>query len=117
MGVRGNSISVAAVLRQCPFCGVPVSRTIAQCPSCREVIGAAEGPSMGPSKRMALPQKRRFVRRGLLYMLLAGVSYYVSAGYSALSLPVFITSAVTAIFVPLLFLGGLGLTLFGLWRG
>jgi hypothetical protein len=50
-------------------------------------------------------------------MLMAGVLYYFSAGYSALPLPVLVTSAVTAILVPLLFLGGLGLTIFGIWRG
>jgi len=50
-------------------------------------------------------------------MLLAGVIYYFSAGYSAMQIPVMIASIVTAIFVPLLFLGGLGLTILGLWRG
>jgi hypothetical protein len=113
-GTAENTVSSASALRQCPFCGVPVSKIAKQCPVCREVIGATAAPA---ARAVATPARRGFVRRGLLYMLMAGVLYYFSAGYSALPLPVLVTSAVTAILVPLLFLGGLGLTIFGIWRG
>ena len=57
---------------------------------------------------------RQQIRRGLLYMLLAGVVYYFAAGYAKpLQVPVVIQPAVTNYLAPLLFLGGLGLTLYG----
>jgi hypothetical protein len=104
-------------MRQCPYCGVPVSKIITQCPACREAIGAASDPNVRTARSTSSPAQKSYVRRGLLYMLLAGVIYYFSAGYSAMQIPVMIASIVTAIFVPLLFLGGLGLTILGLWRG
>jgi len=55
------------------------------------------------------------IRRGLLYMLLAGVIYYFAAGYAKpLEIPVAIQPAVVSYLCPLLFLGGLGLTIYGL---
>ena len=55
------------------------------------------------------------VRKGLLYMLLAGVIHYFAAGYAMpFQLPVNILPLVTNYLSPLLFLGGLGLTLYGL---
>jgi hypothetical protein len=57
---------------------------------------------------------RQHVRRGLLYMLLAGVIYYFAAGYAKpQQIPVTIQPAVISYLAPLLFLGGLGLTLYG----
>lgn len=56
------------------------------------------------------------MRRGLLYMLLAGVIYYFSAGYAKpLELPLAIQPVVTNYLVPLLFLAGAGLALYGLF--
>lgn len=55
------------------------------------------------------------IRRGLLYMLMAGVIYYFAAGYAKpLEIPIAIQPAVINYLTPLLFLGGLGLTLYGL---
>jgi hypothetical protein len=48
-------------------------------------------------------------------MLLAGVIYYFSGGYSAFTLPIEVSSAVNTYLAPLLFLGGLGLTLYGVY--
>src|SRR5713101_6095315 len=95
--------------RQCVFCGKPIAAQATQCPFCREMI-----PQM-PVVRRGGSNGRREVRRGLLYMLLAGVIYYFAGGYSPLSLPVAVSSAVTTYLAPLLFLGGLGLTLYGLY--
>ncbi len=61
-------------------------------------------------------QGRREIRQGLLYMLLAGVLYYFAAGYSPLELPVEFAPMLIDWALPLLFLGGLGLTIYGMYR-
>jgi hypothetical protein len=55
------------------------------------------------------------IRRGLLYMLLAGVIHYVAAGYSGVALPVAIPSMVTQYLTPILLLCGLSLGLYGIY--
>jgi hypothetical protein len=50
-------------------------------------------------------------------MLLAAVIHYFSGGYSSLELPFPIHSAVQEYLAPLLFLGGLGLLVYGLFSG
>jgi len=50
-----------------------------------------------------------------LYMLLAAVIYYFAGGYSApLWMPVQVLPVVTNVLVPLLFVSGLGLSIYGL---
>jgi len=56
------------------------------------------------------------MRRGVLYMVLAGVVQYFAGGYSPFAVPFEVPREVTQYLVPFLFLGGLGLTLFGLYR-
>ena len=96
-------------MRQCAFCGKRIAAHLRQCPFCREMV---------PQVRLSRPSSdagRQQIRRGLLYMLLAGVIYYFGAGYAKpLEIPVTIQPAVVSYLVPLLFLGGLGLTLYGL---
>ena len=95
--------------RQCAFCGKPIDAHLNQCPFCREVQPQVR---LSRSSSGAGGQK---IRRGLLYMLLAGVIYYFAAGYAKpLEIPVAIQPAVVNYLSPLLFLGGLGLTLYGL---
>jgi hypothetical protein len=55
------------------------------------------------------------IRRGLLYMLLAGVVQYYAGGYSGFTLPVEIDPVVFQYLVPGLFLLGLGLVLYGFY--
>jgi hypothetical protein len=55
------------------------------------------------------------IRRGLLYMLLAGVIHYFAAGYSGVALPVAVPSMVTHYLTPILFLCGLSLGLYGVY--
>jgi len=55
------------------------------------------------------------IRRGLLYMLLAGVIYYFAAGYSGVALPVAVPSVITQYLTPILFLCGLSLALYGIY--
>ncbi len=55
------------------------------------------------------------MRRGLLYMFLAAVIYYFAGGYSSFKLPVTVVPLVANYLVPLLFLGGLGFSLYGVF--
>jgi hypothetical protein len=97
-----------AQTRQCAFCGKPIAVHLLQCPFCREMV-----PQVRLSRR-AGANGRQHIRRGLLYMLLAAVIYYFAGGYGApLRLPIQIVPAVTNYLLPLLFLGGLGLCVYG----
>ena len=106
MSAIGNQ---AVETRQCAFCGKRIAVHLNQCPYCREMV-----PKVRLS-RSSSGAGREKIRRGMLYMLLAGVIYYFSAGYAKpIELPVAIQPAVNSYLAPLLFLGGLGLTLYGL---
>ena len=93
----------------CGFCGKPVPVKIRRCPYCREAI--PEVQLSGYSAR----QGGREIRRGLLYMLLGLVIYYFAHGYSAMPLPAPINPIVTVYLAPVLFFGGLGLSLYGVY--
>jgi hypothetical protein len=95
--------------RQCPYCGKLLSRNDPQCPHCRETLPQIRIP------RVSSVAKRGQIRRGLLYMLLAAVIHYFAGGYSAMHLPFPIAPVVAVYLSPLLFLGGLGLTLYGFY--
>ena len=97
--------------RQCPYCGQPVHGSLAECPHCHETIPELRADAPAPRRSEA---GRRIIRRGLLCMLLAAVIHYFAGGYSAMQLPFPIQPAVTVYLAPLLFLAGLGLTLYGL---
>ena len=83
---------------------------LSQCPFCREAV-----PQVQLTRRSG-PNGHQQMRRGLLYMLLAAVIYYFAAGYAApLWLPVQVLPVVTNYLLPLLFFGGLGLSIYGLY--
>ena len=99
----------AMEMRQCSFCGKPIAAHLNQCPFCREMVPQVR------LFRSSSDAGHQQIRRGLLYMLLAGVIYYFAAGYARpLEIPVTIQPAVHNYLAPLLFLGGLGLSLYGL---
>src|SRR5712671_4410816 len=99
--------SVGDKLR-CVYCGKYMAARLKQCPFCREAV-----PQVQLSRRTG-PDGRRQIRRGLLYMLLAGVIHYFAGGYSMpIQLPILVLPLVTDYLSPLLFLGGLGMTLYG----
>lgn len=111
MGMSTSALgSQAMQMRQCAFCGKRIDAHLNQCPFCREMVPQVRlSRSWGSSGRQQ-------IRRGLLYMLLAGVIYYFAAGYAKpLQLPLAIQPAVINYLAPFLFLGGLGLTLYGLF--
>jgi hypothetical protein len=82
-----------------------VLKNLPHCLHCREALPEIR------IKQDAPAEKRTQIRRGLLYMLLAVVIHYFAGGYSALDVPFPIDPLVTVCLTPLLFLGGLGLTL------
>ena len=93
--------------RVCPYCGKLLRGNRPQCSHCRETLPEIR------IVRVAPVAKRGQIRRGLLYMLPAAVIHYFASGYSAMDLPFPIVPVVAVYLSPLLFLGGLGLTLYG----
>jgi predicted nucleic acid-binding Zn ribbon protein len=102
--------------RQCPFCGKMISNLHSHCPFCREAVP----PVPGSQAAIEAPSRvggdgNRKIRQGLLYMLLAGVVQYFAGGYGGpiFNLPIQIQPIVTSYLAPLLFLCGLGLSIYG----
>lgn len=102
---QGPTVAV----RPCAFCGKPVPTRLNRCPYCREEV-----PEVRLSARSG-KDGRREIRRGLMYMFLAAVIYYFSGGYSAFTLPFALSPWVTTYLAPTVFLGGLGLCLYGIF--
>jgi hypothetical protein len=94
--------------RQCSYCGKPIAKNLAHCPHCREVVPQVH---LAPARPAAA--KRSQIRQGFLYMLLALVIHYAVDHSGALNLPFVVTPAITLYLTPILFLGGLGLALYG----
>jgi hypothetical protein len=99
--------------QRCAYCGKQIAAHLKQCPVCREAV-----PTVHVSRRSG-PDGNRQLRRGLLYMLLAAVIHYFAGGYGApifqIPLPAPVLPLMTQYLTPLLFLGGLGMTLYGLF--
>src|ERR1700704_6373365 len=98
--------------RRCVFCGKSMAARLTQCPFCREAV-----PQVLLSRRTG-QNGRQHIRRGLLYMLLGAVIHYFAGGYGnpiQIPLPAPVLPLVTQYLTPLLFLGGFGLTLYGLF--
>ena len=81
-----------------------------RCPHCREDVPRVQLASRPPSTAGRLQ-----IRRGLLYMLLAGVIQYFAGGYSSFAVPVGVPPVVTAYLAPVVFLSGLGLLIYGFY--
>jgi|SRR2546421_4863702 len=98
--------------RRCVFCGKYMAVHLMQCPFCREAV-----PQVQLSRR-AGPSGRQQIRRGLLSVLLGAVIHYFAGGYGnpiQVPLPASVLPLITDYLTPLLFLGGLGVTLYGLF--
>ncbi|MCI0403095.1 MAG: hypothetical protein L0212_06185 [Acidobacteria bacterium] len=99
---------------ECPYCGKTVSDKLLQCPYCREGLSARPGARRAASGGR---QGVKYIRRGQLYMLLAAACYYLFGGYSPVFAPPFsIEPWLTSYVLPILFMGGLGLFIFGVIR-
>lgn len=103
----GSPSQVAS--RPCAYCGKPVPLRLDRCPHCREeqpeIRLSSRGGSAGGSQ----------IRRGLFYMLLGAVIYYFSGGYSPMVLPYNLSPLVNSYLAPIIFLGGLGMSLYGIF--
>jgi len=95
--------------RPCVFCGKSMLAHLTRCPHCREDI---------PRVRLSSHPRtggRVQIRRGLLYMLLAGVIQYFASGYSNFTLPISVPPVVTTYLAPIVFISGLGLLIYGFY--
>ncbi len=102
---------------QCASCGKMVSAQLRLCPHCHEALT----PRVALRTRTGLGSAElgtRWIRRGLLFMLLAGISYALLGGHSPipLSIPFEVAPWVTEYALPFLFIAGLGLVVFGFFR-
>jgi hypothetical protein len=99
--------------RECPFCGKKVSAHVAQCSYCRETLL----PAPKVSTASIASTGGAHIRRGLLYMLLAGVIAYFAGGYSSWKppIPVSVLPFVSNYLCLLLFLSGLALAVYGFY--
>lgn len=94
--------------RQCPFCGTLVPEDSVNCYHCRETLpDKAQGRSRNPAAGYFE------IRRGLLYMLLAGVIHYAITYLSEMETPIVIPAMIGDYLTLFLALGGLGLFLYG----
>lgn len=93
--------------RQCSYCGKLSPDYLRTCPGCREDFPDA------PTTRKEYSAGRGEMRRGLLYLLLAGVIHYFASGYSSMELPVEVSPMITLYLTPALAVGGLGFVIFG----
>ena len=97
-------------MRPCVFCGKPIGAHLNRCPFCREAV-----PELRASAPHVRPGGREQIRRGFLYMILAGVIHFFAGGYSGLTLPFTVPPLVTEYLSPLVFLAGVGLLVYGVY--
>src|ERR1700745_3400618 len=95
--------------RPCVFCGKSMLAHLSRCPHCREDV-----PRVQLSTRPRTGGRLQ-IRRGLLYMLLAGVIKFFRGGYTSFTIPIGISPIVTTYLAPAVFVSGLGLLIYGLY--
>ena len=101
------SLELLEILRPGRLLQPPLVRV--RCPHCREEVPQVRLSSRGGS------DGRAQIRRGLFYMLLGAVVYYFSGGYSPMVLPLNLSPLVNTYFAPAIVLGGLGMSLYGIF--
>lgn len=97
--------------RQCVGCGKWVPDHLLNCSYCREPL-----PGLPVTHTYGDAAGRSELRRGMLYMLLAAVFYYLAGGHSPFKYPFAIPAVAIDYLLPLLFLAGFGLATYGLYR-
>lgn len=96
--------------RGCPFCGKTIPTTVRECPFCHEYIPEVRVTS-APSSDFA----KSAVRRGLWYMLILAVIYFVLSGQTPLKITVPYQSLFMADILPVLFFADLGYVVYGFY--
>jgi hypothetical protein len=71
-------------------------------------------PEIGVVRQSQVKKRGKF-RQGLLLMLLAAVIHYFAGGYSVMNLPIPIEPLVSVYLSSILFVCGLGLTVYGIF--
>ncbi len=103
--------------RQCGYCGKTVSDKFFQCPFCREDLSAWAEKRRPASHGLPAAAGAKYIRRGLLYLALGGVCYYLFGGYHPVLTPPFdFEPWLTDYVLPFIILSGLGLMVFGVIR-
>src|SRR5260370_8718242 len=88
--------------RPCVFCGKSMLAHLTRCPHCREDVPQVQ---LSSRKRTG---GRHEIRRGLLYMLLAGVIQYFAPGHSSSTLPTPVPPLVSPYLPPVVFISAFG---------
>jgi hypothetical protein len=110
--MRGSTHTRNAELRQCIYCGKTIRRGLAHCPHCREAQTEVSIPSASPQRSGRGGQ----FRTGLLLVLMGAVIEYFAGGYSPMTLPDQVRTPMTTYLVPLLFVSGFGVSLYGVFQ-
>jgi hypothetical protein len=98
-------------VRECPFCGKSVSDQFRDCPHCHETL-----PQQRVQAASSAPRAKSMMRRGLTYMLVLVLIYYVISDRSPIKLSLPFTPLLTDYVLPLFFVVSLGITLYGLFK-
>ena len=99
-------------MRNCPYCGRKIGAFVANCPYCRENMPSASNVSTRVDSVKSF-EGRKYMRRGFLYALMAGVIYFFAAGYSGMNIPIPVPDLVVSALLPLFFAAGVGMMLYG----
>jgi hypothetical protein len=94
---------------QCIHCGRLIRRHLQQCPHCRE---AQAEQRLSPADPRKAPTHGHF-RSGLLLMLMAATIHYFVGVYNPLLLPSDISAPILRYLVPVLFVSGLAMSVWG----
>ena len=99
-------------VRECPFCGKKISGAFRDCPHCHETL-----PELRVVRTSSSSSGRGGpLRRGLLYMMIVAFIYYLLSANSPLKIPtVPFAPLLTTYLLPLFFLAGLGMTMYGIF--
>jgi hypothetical protein len=89
---------------------VTIPESATQCYSCREPLTEARLSGVRAGAGGAE------IRRGLLYMLLGAAAYYLTGANSPIPFEIPFGEIITQYLIPFLFLGGLGLMAYGLYK-
>jgi len=98
-------------VRECPFCGKKISDAFRDCPLCHETL-----PELRVIKTSSSSGRGGPLRRGLFYMMIVAFIYYLLSANSPLKFPaVPFAPILTTYLLPLFFLAGLGMMMYGIF--